>query len=200
MRTLLPVLLAFLVLPSFATEVYRYVDDKGNVVFSDKPAKGAQKITVEPAPATSVVVPPMPVAPAVLDQQPVRPGAGPFVGYQEFLISQPSEGEPLLNTVGDVDVSLNLHPALRADLGHGITVLLDGQPAVEQSARLNITLNNVPRGEHVIEAWVLDNAGQVLMQAAPVRFSLQRPSLLMPGRQQPLSPIHPPLPQPRTTP
>ena len=204
MRTTLFTVAMLFALVAQAAEVYRFVDDKGNVVFTDSPQKGAQKLNVEAAPATSVVIPGMPAsaAPAAAGTQ-AKPGVEPFTGYQDFSITQPGANEPLLNTAGDVDVSMNLHPALRVDLGHGLTVLVDGQPAVENSSRLNLALNNIERGEHVLEAYVTDASGQVLIQAVPVRFSLQRPSLLLPGRQAPgapLSPIPPPLPKLRTTP
>ncbi|MGK0673709.1 MAG: DUF4124 domain-containing protein [Halothiobacillaceae bacterium] len=202
MRILLLLLLLALSLAVQAAEVYRYVDEKGGVVFTDRPQKGAEKLIIEPAPATSVVVPRLPAAvpaaPAV-----IKPGSEPFAGYEALRITQPSPDESLISTVGDVDVSINLHPALRADLGHGLTVLLDGTPVAQNSTRMNFVLNNVDRGEHVLEAYVLDATGAVLIQAVPVRFSLHRPSLLLPGRQSPgapLSPIPPPLPQPRPAP
>jgi hypothetical protein len=199
--SLLPLLIA-LSLAAQAAEVYRYVDEKGSVVFTDRPQKGAEKVVIEPAPATSVVVPVLPSA-APAAQAVTKPGSEPFAGYEALRITQPSPDEPLLSSVGDVDVSINLHPALRADLGHGLTVLLDGVPVVQNSARMNLVLNNVDRGEHVLEALVLDGAGQVLIQSVPVRFTLQRPSLLHPGRQPPgtpLSPIPTPVPQLRPAP
>ncbi len=194
MKTALIAMTLLFTLAAQATEVYRYVDEKGGVVFTDAPRKGAEKLNVEAAPSTSVVVPALPATAAPAPSPAAgKPGMAAFTGYQDFRITQPAPNEPLLNTAGEVDVSLNLHPALRADLGHGLTVLLDGQPVAQNSSRLNVALNNVDRGEHVIEAFVSDASGQVLIHAAPVRFSLQRPSLLMPGRQpQGLPPIPPP--------
>jgi len=201
MRKLLLPLLMLLPLAALATDVYRYVDERGNVVFTDKPASGAKKITVDPAPATSVVIPNVPSAAPAQAEPSARPGSEPFTGYADMRITQPVEGEGLVSTAGDIDVSINLHPALRADLGHGLTVMLDGQPVIENTSRMNIALNNVDRGEHVLQAYVVDAQGQMLIKSATVRFSLQRASLLMPGRQQvpgaPLNPIPSPVPQPR---
>lgn len=201
MRKLLLPLLIVLPLAAQATEVYRSVDERGNVVFTDKPSSGAKKVIVDPAPATSVVIPHVPSAAPAQAEPSGKPGSEPFAGYEDMRITQPGEGEALVSTAGDVDVSINLHPELRADLGHGVTVLLDGQPMVENTTRMNIALNNVDRGEHVLEAYVVDAQGMMLIQSAPVRFSLQRTSILMPGRQQvpgaPLNPIPSPIPQPR---
>ncbi|MEW5972525.1 MAG: DUF4124 domain-containing protein [Pseudomonadota bacterium] len=203
MRTFILLALALAILAAQAAEVYRYVDEKGNTVFTDQPRAGAQRMAVEPAPATSVVVPVLPAAPQAPAKAPSKPGTEAFAGYLDLRITQPAPSEALVNTVGDVDVSLNLHPPLRADLGHGLTVLLDGVPVVQNTARMNLALNNIERGEHVLEAFVLDAAGQVLIQSVPVRFTLQRPSLLQPGRQPPgtpLSPVPPPVPQLRPAP
>lgn len=203
MRTFILLALALSILTAQAAEVYRYVDEKGNTVFTDQPRAGAQRMVVEPAPATSVVVPVLPAAPQAPAKAPSKPGTEAFAGYLDLRITQPAPNEALVNTGGDVDVSLNLHPPLRADLGHGLTVLLDGAPVAQNSTRMNLVLNNVDRGDHVLEAYVQDGAGAVLIQSAPVRFTLQRPSLLQPGRRAPgapLSPIPPPVPQLRPAP
>lgn len=203
MRTFIVLVVTLVTHAAVAADVYRYVDEKGNTVFTDQPRPGALRMVVEPAPATSVVVPVLPAAPQAPAKAPSKPGSETFAGYTDLRITQPAPNEALVNTVGDVDVSLNLHPPLRADLGHGLTVLLDGAPVAQNSTRMNLVLNNVDRGEHVLEAYVLDGAGAVLIQSAPVRFSLQRPSLLQPGRQlpgTPLTPVPPPVPQLRPVP
>jgi hypothetical protein len=203
MRTFILLTLALAILTAQAAEVYRYVDEKGNTVFTDQPRSGAQRMVVEPAPATSVVVPILPAPSQAPAKASTKPGSEAFAGYTDLRITQPGPSEILVNTAGDVDVSLNLHPPLRADLGHGLTVLLDGAPVAQNTTRMNLVLNNIDRGEHVLEAFVLDAAGQVLIQSIPVHFTLQRPSLLQPGRQAPgapLSPIPPPVPQLRPAP
>lgn len=203
MRSFILLVLALSILAAQAAEVYRYVDEKGNMVFTDQPRAGAQRMVVEPAPATNVVIPILPAAPQAPAKAPGKPDSEAFTGYTDLRITQPAPNDALVNTAGDVDVSLNLHPPLRADLGHGLSVLLDGAPVAQNSTRMNLVLNNVDRGEHVLEAYVQDAVGQVLIQAAPVRFTLQRPSLLQPGRQppgMPLNPLPPPLPQQRPVP
>ncbi len=190
-------LLSLIVLPlaALAAEVYRYVDEHGSVVFTDQPQAGAQRLEVEPAPSTTVVVPLVPqAAPAAQDTQ-----AESFAGYEILRITEPAPDSAMHNTAGTVQVSIHLYPPLRTDLGHGLTLLLDGKPVVEYAARTHIELNDVDRGEHVLEAFVLDASGQVLIQSEPVRFTLHRASILFPWRQPPgapLSPIPHPLPRP----
>lgn len=165
-----------------ATQVFRSVDAQGNVVFTDTPRDGARAVEIQ-SPST---VSAMPAAPATQvlspasDAAPADPNA--FAGYQALVITQPENGAALNDTAGNVAVGVSLVPALRTDLGHGLTITLDGKPVLQNSAQMSVMLENVDRGEHVLEAFVRNAGGQVLFQSAPVRFSLQRTSIFLPGR------------------
>jgi hypothetical protein len=182
-------------------QVFRSVDAQGNVTFSDTPRTGAQRLDIPAAPTMGVVTPNAPAAAAV-----VAPGAqNAFTGYQALVITQPADGAAFNNGAGDVDVSVNLVPALRTDLGHGLSLTMDGKPVLQNSTRMNVALVDVDRGEHVLEAFVVDASGQVVFQSAPVRFSLQRTSLFLPGRAGQVPPgggvtPRPIVPTPRSSP
>lgn len=47
LRRLIPALLLLAALPLAAAEVYRYVDDDGNVVYTDRPVPGAELVNVD---------------------------------------------------------------------------------------------------------------------------------------------------------
>ncbi len=174
------------------TQVFRSVDAQGNVVFTDTPSKNAKPVDIQ-APSS---VQAMPVAPPV--EAPAAPpqDSSAFNGYQAMVITQPENGAGLNNGAGDVDVSVSLVPPLRTDLGHGLTITLDGKPVLQNSARMNVALNDVDRGEHTLEAFVVNANGQVVFQSAPVKFSLQRTSLFLPGRAGQVPPGAVPIPRP----
>ncbi|HES75484.1 MAG TPA: DUF4124 domain-containing protein [bacterium] len=160
------------------TQVFRSVDAQGNVVFTDTPQKGAKPVDIQaPSSVQAITPPPQVETPSAAPQDPSA-----FIGYQSMVITQPENGAALNNGAGDVDVSVSLVPALRTDLGHGLTITMDGKAVLQNSARMNVALADVDRGEHVLEAFVLNGQGQVVFQSAPSRFSLQRTSLLLPGR------------------
>ncbi|MEW5838538.1 MAG: DUF4124 domain-containing protein [Pseudomonadota bacterium] len=163
-----------------ATQVFRSVDAQGNVVFSDTPREGAKPMDVQQPSSVQAIAPPTSVG--SMSSSASSQGVKAPVDYQALVITQPADGAALNNTAGDVDVSVNLIPELRADLGHGLSVTMDGKLVLQNSARLNFTMTNVDRGEHVLEAFVVNAAGQVLFMSAPVRFSLQRTSVFLPGR------------------
>jgi len=174
------------------TQVFRSVDAQGNVVFTDTPSKNAKPVDIQ-APSS---VQAMPVAPPV--EAPAAPpqDSSAFNGYQAMVITQPENGAGLNNGAGDIDVSVSLVPPLRTDLGHGLTITLDGKPVLQNSARMNVALNDVDRGEHTLEAFVVNANGQVVFQSAPVKFSLQRTSLFLPGRAGQVPPGAVPIPRP----
>ena len=169
-----------------ATQVFRSVDAQGNVVFTDTPREGAKPVDIQ-APSS---VTPMPVETRNLAPAAVQPTSGKeaFAGYQAMVITQPENGAALNNGAGEVDVSISLVPALRTDLGHGLTVTMDGKPVLQNSARMNVALNDVDRGEHELQAFVVDANGQVLFVSAPSRFSMVRTSVFLPGRANQLPP------------
>jgi len=174
------------------TQVFRSVDAQGNVVFTDTPGANAKPVDIQ-APSTVQAMPPAPRAetPAAAPNDPQV-----FAGYQAMVITQPENGAGLNNGGGDVDVSVSLVPPLRTDLGHGLTIALDGKPVLQNSARMNVALADVDRGEHTLEAFVVNASGQVVFQSAPVRFSLQRTSLFLPGRAGQVPPGAVPTPRP----
>ncbi len=178
-----------------ATQVFRSVDAQGNVVFSDTPREGAKPVDIQ-APSS---VQAMPLPPRVDAAVPATQGTDVFAGYQTLVITQPENGAALNNGTGDVDVSVNVVPALRTDLGHGLTITMDGKVVLQNSARMNVALVDVDRGEHVLEAFVVNASGQVIFMSAPVRFSMVRTSIFLPGRANQLPPING-TPMPRPTP
>jgi len=174
------------------TQVFRSVDAQGNVVFTDTPRQGAKPVDIQ-APSS---VQAMPVAPRVDTPAAPPQDSSVFNGYQAMVITQPENGAGLNNGAGDVDVSVSLVPPLRTDLGHGLTITMDGRPVLQNSARMNVALSDVDRGEHTLEAFVVNASGQVVFQSAPVKFSLQRTSLFLPGRAGQVPPGAVPTPRP----
>lgn len=180
-------------------QIFRSVDAQGNVVFSDVPREGAKPVEVQ-QPST-VSAPPV-SAPIPAPAAPKADGKDAFVGYQALVITQPENGAAFNNGAGDVDVSVSIVPPLRTDLGHGLTITMDGKPVLQNSARLNVALNNVDRGEHELQAFVQDASGQVLFISAPSRFSMVRTSIFLPGRANQAVPpgVAPPRPVPLPAP
>ncbi|QJQ94164.1 MULTISPECIES: DUF4124 domain-containing protein [Halomonadaceae] len=187
------VILVMLICPvvSQATSIYRSTDAQGNVIFSDQPRQGGERIELNPLTVIPTRQPELRPAPAQL-QAPAasRQGAvsAPFMPYSSFRIVTPRNEETLqTGHAGNVQVQVGIEPALRDD--HQIRLLVNDQ--VSQSALHSdvFMLTNLDRGEHILEAELLDGRGQVRHRSAPVTLYVQRASVNLP--QNPNNPNNP---------
>lgn len=151
-----------------SAQIYRSVGPDGSVQFSDQPAPDATPVDVQPAQTVPMGGPVhrrgVPASPA--KPQPERPTYGRF----EILSPVPDEG--VRANDGNVTVALALDPPLLP--GHRVVVLVDGRPAGSPDASMRVTLTNLERGTHRVEASVVNGGGQTLASAGPVTFHVLR--------------------------
>lgn len=177
-----PIALALLALggpavqgPLLAATLYKWVDAQGVVHYSDTPHEGAEKIQVSGAQTFHST--PVPVPPPQ-DANPAPPPAGG--GYVSCTITAPADGADLFAPEA-VDVAVQTVPAMHQ--GDYVSASLDGRSlGTAEAARFQITQPD--RGQHTVRAEVRGGDGTVLCTAAPVSFSVQRPSV-----NEPQSPL-----------
>lgn len=165
MRYLISSLLIALLASSFmatAEPLYKWVDDQGNVHYSDRPQPGAQKLQLPKAQTYSPAHPaaPVPSGPAADEQRPVS-------GHTSIAIASPTDQQTLWNT-DTVTVGVDLSPSLQP--GDQVTITLDGQS--QTVAGTSATFNNVERGAHTVTASVSGSGGSVSAKA--ITFYIQR--------------------------
>ena len=193
MRRNLPILLLLFCMPiAGIADVYKWVDEDGQLHFSDMPQDEDAEI-VELQNAQTFEAPAAP-------RRPRRSIGGQSDGaqfqYDALEIVSPTQEQVFWNNEGQLDVSIRLKPNLRA--GHSLQLSLDGQ-IVDERRRLSgvISLANVTRGQHNLTARVFDNTGASLIQADAVTFNVQQTSVL--NTNNPNN-IPPPTPSPRAGP
>lgn len=165
-------LLLLALLPGFAlADVYKTVRD-GEVIYSDQPAPGAEKIQLPELP--SYRPPPLPRTTAAAG--PAQQG-GP---YDSMAIMKPANDATIRNNLGIIQVQVRLEPALKSRSKHRIQYYLDGQPHGPPIENTGITFSNITRGEHTISAVVLDEKGSVLIRTESVTVHVKRESKLNP--------------------
>lgn len=173
---------------SVHADIYRSVDEDGNIVYSDKPSPGAEKIQVDEIQTIKGdEVEPFEYTP---------PDRGPEVvsPYTALAITSPQNNETIRSNAGDIEVTVDIKPGLIP--GHRLVLYLDGNQVAEGGAE--IELNNVDRGTHTLNAVIKTSDDRELERSAPVTFTLQRVSV----SQQPagngnggsVSPTNPPKP------
>lgn len=166
MRIILLLLGILTVFPAMG-DVYRSVDEDGNIIFTDKPSPDAEKVEIN-------------------EVQTIDPGNTPRFNYtppkksqdatvyKNITITSPANDETLSANEGNVSVSVSVEPRLFP--GHTIVLYLDGSPAGEGSGQFNLT--NLDRGTHTLVAAVKDQSGKEFIKSESVSFTVQRHSIL----------------------
>ena len=151
-------------------EVYKTINEKGEVVYSDTPSTGSEKLRLQPLPTYK----PPPI--------PARKQAGKAAAvssiYEEFSFLKPQNDATVRNNLGIVQVELQLKPSLDFRSDHRIQYYLDSKrhgPLVDKTA---VTLSNIDRGSHTLSASIFDGDGQELISTGTITINIKRQSKL----------------------
>jgi hypothetical protein len=176
------ILLASLLSASaLADTAYKWVDENGQVHYSDRPQEGAEEVYLpsaqdygRSAPRTQAATP-----------QPQSPANPPAVErpYELMEISVPTEQETLWNTGGTINVAVDMQPRLR--VGHRLVVYLDGSRLDLNPPSASFVVPEVFRGTHSLQVAVVDAFDQEQVRTNPRRFMVQQTSALNPQRANP---------------
>lgn len=150
--------------------VYKTVRD-GEVIYSDQPTPGAEKLKLPELP--SYKPPPLPRSTSAT--RPVPSGGE----YDSMVILSPANDTTVRNNLGVIQVQVKLEPALKSRSKHRIQYYLDGQPHGPPIENSGITFSNIVRGEHTISAGVVDADGNELIRTEPVTVHVKRESKLI---------------------
>ncbi len=169
MRILLLSLLFFA--GQVAAEVYRSVDEDGNITYSDKPTEGAEKIKKQDVQTIDTPnIPQFKYTPP-RDQTAEKPAI-----YNSIAITSPENDTSVRENAGNLTVNVSLKPNLKTAYGHSLSLTMDGKEVGSGRSR-TFSLTNVDRGTHTLVARVKGSNGQVIIQSEPVTFTLQRVSI-----------------------
>lgn len=174
--TAILLLTAFFLAPAQA-EVYKYLDEQGNVVFSDRqnPSGEDEVVDISPPntiPSTRGTRPTVKMAPPQS-----KASSKPQDLYSSLSIVHPVHDSSVRANDGNLTVKIESEPPLDAGAGDLLKLYLDGQPAA-QGMSAHIPLENLDRGEHSLEVQIIDVDGQVLKTSPSIKFYIQRHSVL----------------------
>lgn len=161
--------------------VYKWVDEHGNVHFSDTPRQGAEEVRVPPAQTYSA--PKLPATPPSVPRD-----AAKAPDYQRFELIAPENEATIRDNLGALTVSFALDPGLKP--GHQIQLLLDGQVQTT-GQKVTVNVQNVHRGSHSLQGQVIDTRGKVVMSTQTITVHMHRQSALAPNRLPPPKPKAP---------
>ncbi len=171
-----------------AETVYKGTDKQGNVIYSDKPLEGGEKITITP--------PPPIVMPAIQQEAQTKAQAQTATVDYKLTITSPQNQQTFTNDITTVPVTLSLTPKLQP--GDRINLVVNGQPYGEYSEGLTFTLKDFPRGAYTVNAVITNekDPSTIKAQSDTITFFQQRaiakrdvaPQLAPQGKMAPQAP------------
>ena len=183
MRLLTVFLFCALALPASA-QIYKYTDDRGNVVYSDQPPEGRTAQTIELAPTNTVE------AQAPVDVPGHTETAEQSAAYTVLRLKDLPSADAIRANNGTFSVGVEIQPRLQS--GHSLRLLLDGRPYGKPTTAPRLQLTNIDRGEHSLAVEVL--SGDTPLQTSQTQtFTVQRVHTNNPATR-------PPKPQPKPAP
>lgn len=190
--------LAVFILPLTATGgIYKSVDDKGNVSYSDEPSPGAVEIKKREIPTMPSVVPEVDL------ESDTDTEADDDALYSSIEIVNPEPESSVRDNAGNLSVSVALQPSLKET--HSIMITLDGEEVANSRSPV-FQFQNLDRGTHTLTAIIVNAEGNEVQRSSTITFTMQRHSELhrdadIPGTEQPPAPDGPtPTNPPKVTP
>jgi len=160
-------------------EVYKIVDEDGNVTYTDKPPEdGSQPIKLKPI---SVIEAPTYEQPAKAatsgaEGDADKPASIRYLrkNYADFAIVAPQQDETIWNPEAPITVAWNTRYQLQE--GMQVTIYVDGQQHSRTTEQI-VAIADLDRGEHTIEAQLIDSGNRRVATAEPVVFFIRQPGL-----------------------
>ncbi len=146
-------------------QVYKHVDENGNVTFTDQPPPNSQPVEIRDL---NTVAPP----PVVEYATEAAPPEEVSINY-EVSITSPENDHVVPLGPGNFSVSASVSPSLAA--GHSLQLMLNGDPRQGPQTSGSWALTNVFRGANELFVVVQDEKQKELARSAPITVNVFRP-------------------------
>ena len=147
-------------------QVYKHVDENGNITFTDTPPADSELIEIRAPNSISAPVP-------IEYHQEAAPTVAAAEKYK-VEITAPANETIIPRGPGNFSVSASVTPGLQAD--SRLQLLIDGAARGEPQGGTSWALTNVFRGTHTLEVAVVDGKGKQLAKSAGITVFVFRPS------------------------
>lgn len=162
-------------------EIFKHIDAKGNVTFTDISTKKNEKPHVVPPPAmTYHSTNPSETAP---ESNPSSTNTteettdSDATSYRSLVISSPENNTVIRANGGSFSLELTAEPNLDTSTDDQFSIILDGQP--HQLSKSNaVVLSNIERGPHTLQAQILNAENTVLVESEIINVQILRTSIL----------------------
>ncbi len=183
-----PVLVLLLVFaPQVFAEVYKTIDENGNVVYTDRqPGPDASPMVL---PGLSVISPQKPAPPVIASsdpptgteaQQEVTSLRDLRRGYRDFAIVSPVQDQTIWGIGNEASIAWNTR--YRLQQGMYVLIYVDGAALPPTTASVS-TIGKLDRGEHTVYAELIDARKRNIARTEPVTFHIKQYSVNFPNRR-----------------
>ncbi len=105
-------------------------------------------------------------------------------GAAQIAILAPAQQGTIHDNSGTLAVEVKVEPPIEPRDGTSIRILLDGKQAAPDSPGMSFTLQGVERGEHWLQALLINRQGQTLSVSDTVQFTMWQASKKSPARKK----------------
>ena len=148
-----------------AAEIYKYVDENGNLVYSDSPpVEGA-----EPAQLPDIIIQPSTAIPEQTIGEEQQTNA-------EISVSISSPVPDTVVTAGQQSFNVGASSSRSLEDGEKARLLVNGNVHTEGKS-LNWTVGNLIRGEYNIQVQIVDKQNNVIADSGATKIYVRRPGI-----------------------
>lgn len=154
-----------------SADVYKYIDENGNVAYGDKPVEGSEKVKI-PGVKTSSSSSSNGRSSSSNRESAEDEGEEvpiPATNYSELAVLTPRQGKVVDPENGTVQVIMLPTPAL-GDADQ-LVINIDGRD-VNKGREVNLSVQNLPDGPHTVSGRILGQDGKVIIESAKVKFQI----------------------------
>ena len=155
-----------------SADVYKSVDENGNVSFGETAVDGAEKVVI-PEPNLSQSSLQLTEQPEGFDEQPATEPE--TVTYKSLEIVSPDSDQITEGRTGTVNVTFLSTPSLAPE--DQLVITVNGED-VSKGSDTSLTLEQLDRGAHSVTGRILNSESKIKIQSDVVTFHVQRPSVL----------------------
>lgn len=152
-------------------KLYKCTDADGSIIYTDEPCADGKELKLPPLYTyTPAVVPP--------SFPKVEGDDKNSASYESLSIIAPENDKQVYSTSGTVTVGYTLTPALKTSKGHQFAIALDGKQLKSKGVTNQIRLQNLDRGTHSVQIFVVDSKNSIIISSQTTTFHLRRESVI----------------------
>lgn len=164
---MLALAITLLLTPAVNAEIYKRIDERGNIIFTDKPSGVAKAIDIRKP--NSLPTPTKKSSPINQEEPKKEEAPAPYT----IAVASPANDAIIPLGPGNFSVNVTVSPPLNSK--HSIQLLLDGQPYGSVQNSTHFALTNIYRGSHQIAASIVDATNKTVEQSESITVHVFRP-------------------------